>query len=64
VEITLDDNGTTFPCEMVAGHIGMSVVGENQATVQPHSAWFMYVKREVEEGEPGKDLRPFDVLDR
>ena len=50
VDVKLDDNGVTFPCMMVSGHLAYSVDGEKtrkKDRVRPLASWFMFVKGEV-----------------
>jgi len=44
VDVILDDNGVTFPCMMVSGHLAFSVEGEKKDTIRPIPSWFMFVK--------------------
>jgi hypothetical protein len=45
VDVKLIDNGETFNCVMVAGHIGATLSGENDA-IGPSPHWFMLIKEE------------------
>ena len=46
VDVTLDDNGVTFPCMMASGHLAYSVEGERKDMMRPIPSWFMFVKGE------------------
>ena len=46
VDVKLEDNGVTFPCMMVSGHLAHSVEGEKKDTIRPIPSWFMFVKGE------------------
>lgn len=46
VDVRMDDNGKEFDCMMVSGHAAIRVEGELQDAIRPHSAWFMFVKKE------------------
>ncbi|KAF8191866.1 hypothetical protein K438DRAFT_2018101 [Mycena galopus ATCC 62051] len=58
VNVTLDDNGTLFDCEMIAGSVGtrvsssgdtsLSVDGKDD-TVRPVAGWWMFTKKSEEE---------------
>ena len=46
VDVKLEDNGVTFPCIMVSGHLAHSVEGEKKDMIRPIPSWFMFVKGE------------------
>ena len=47
VDVELMDNGETFDCMMVSGHLAQLTRGEEGDTVSPLPSWFMFVKEEV-----------------
>ncbi|KAH6915722.1 hypothetical protein BKA70DRAFT_1092941 [Coprinopsis sp. MPI-PUGE-AT-0042] len=51
VDVELNDNGEKLNCMMVSGHIGKLTGGEKGDTLSPLSAWFMFIKEEIPEGE-------------
>ena len=53
VDVKLDDNGETFPCMMVSGHLAYSVDGEKKKDrIRPLASWFMFVKGELRKVTP------------
>jgi len=45
VDVKLDDNGESFECGIVAGHIGSAASGKHELdTLQPVADWFMFIK--------------------
>ncbi|TBU57574.1 hypothetical protein BD310DRAFT_880490 [Dichomitus squalens] len=73
VNVLVDDNGTTFDCKMVAGHVAATISKSSDDgvydTLSPAPQWFMYVKgdkprRGYEEEEAEKLarlMRDFEV---
>ncbi|KAI0642689.1 hypothetical protein C8Q79DRAFT_983566 [Trametes meyenii] len=55
VDVSLDDNGETFECVLVGGHVGYTVVDGD--TLSPRPQWFMYVKKTPEEQMPNSNRR-------
>jgi hypothetical protein len=54
VEVLLVEEELITPCQMVAGHVGATVSGEN--TLQPASEWFMFVKGDQEPRPPQRKM--------
>jgi len=54
VEVLLVEGPLVTPCQMVAGHVGATVSGEN--TLQPASEWFMFVKGDQEPRPPQRKM--------
>ncbi|KAF9553394.1 hypothetical protein CPC08DRAFT_697765 [Agrocybe pediades] len=51
VDVKLDDNGKTFDCMMVSGHVARLTTGDDLDTVRPMPAWFMFIKEACEDPE-------------
>jgi hypothetical protein len=47
VPVELDDNGTLYDANMIAGQMAFSVVGDELDTVQPRNDWCFAIKREA-----------------
>lgn len=54
VEVLLVEEQLVTPCQMVAGHVGAMVSGEN--TLQPASEWFMFVKGDPKRSPPKRQM--------
>jgi Domain of unknown function (DUF4419) len=48
VDVELDDNGEKFNCVMVSGHVAGLIGGGKRDTLSPLSAWFMFIKEDVQ----------------
>jgi hypothetical protein len=55
VEVLLVEEQKVTPCQMIAGHVGAMVSGEN--TLQPASEWFMFVKGDTKRRPDRKMIR-------
>lgn len=49
VDVVVDEFGAEYNCVMVAGHVGFTISGERNDTLQPSPQWFMFEKEEVQE---------------
>lgn len=47
VPVELNDNGTLYDANMIAGQMAFSVVGDELDTVQPRNDWCFAIKREA-----------------
>jgi hypothetical protein len=50
VDVKLIDNGKTFSCMMVSGHVARKIEGDAE-TLRPFPAWFMFMKDGKHSGE-------------
>jgi hypothetical protein len=57
-DVELDDNGTTYQCELLAGHSGSAAL--NKTTLTPHVSWLFRVKA----AEPDVDPKKRDLFDQ
>ena len=53
-DVELDDNGTTYQCELLAGHSGSAAL--NKTTLAPHVSWLFRIKPEPELNQKKGDM--------